>query len=233
MLRFVITASMVAIALLILGSVVVSSKASVAADQLCDVTADSALGREDYSTAVVLHRNVLHSDPGNALAHYHLGFAYGMLGRDSEELSEYETSARLGLKSWDLFLNLGIAYFSQHQLGRAEQALETAVFFGAKHAETHFNLAIVYEAENKLDEALREITAAQHLAPEDLDTANVNAIICIEMGNAERAHDIWQRLVQRAPGYAPARANLKILNRSLLPNGQFLHTAQFSTALSN
>jgi Tfp pilus assembly protein PilF len=221
------------ITLLIFGSVVVSNKATAADDQLCDVTADSALGREDYSTAVVLHRNVLRSDPGNALAHYHLGFAYGMLGRDPEELSEYETSARLGLKSWDLFLNLGIAYLGQHQLGRAEEALETAVFFGPEHAEAHFNLAIVYEAEKKLDGALREITAAQQLAPEDLDAANVNAIICIEMGKPERAHDIWQRLVQRAPGYAPARANLEILNLSRLPNGQLLNAAQFSTALSN
>jgi tetratricopeptide (TPR) repeat protein len=132
-----------------------------------------------------------------------------------------------------LFLNLGIAYLSQHQLGRAKGALETAVFLGPEHAEAHFNLAIVYEAENRLDEALREITAAQHLAPEDLDTANVNAIICVEMGKTERAHDIWQRLVQRAPGYVPARANLEILNRSSLPNGQLLHAAQFSTALSN
>jgi Flp pilus assembly protein TadD len=233
MLRVVITARMVAIALLIFGSVAVSSKAIAADDQLCDVAADSALGREDYAMAIVLHRKVLRSQPNNALAHYHLGFAYGMLGRAPEELSEYLASERLGLKSWDLFLNLGLAYLSRHQLARATEALETAVSLGPQHAEAHFNLAMVYEDENRLGEALREITTAQHLAPNDLDTANMNAVICVEMGDVARAHDIWTRMVQRAPDYAPARANLAILNRSFVLNGQFLHYAQFSTVLSN
>ena len=36
---------------------------------------------EDYSSAVTLHRKFLSSHPNDALAHYHLGFAYGMVGR--------------------------------------------------------------------------------------------------------------------------------------------------------
>ena len=52
----------------------------------------------------------------NALAHYHLGFAYGMTGNVSKEISEYRTAIGLGLKVWDLFLNLGLAYYDQHDL---------------------------------------------------------------------------------------------------------------------
>ncbi len=89
-----------------------------------------------------------------------------MLGRDPEEVSEYLMAARLGLKNWDLFLNLGLAYLGQREFARATEALETAVSLGPQHAEAHFNLAIVYENQNRLREALREITAARHLAPE-------------------------------------------------------------------
>jgi Flp pilus assembly protein TadD len=231
MLRFVIAAPIVVIALMIFSSSVVSSKGTAVDDQLCDVVADSALGREDYSMAIVLHRKLLRSDPDNALAHYHLGFAYGMLGRPPEELSEYQTSARLGLKSWDLFLNLGLAYLRQHQLSPATEALESAVSLGPENAEAHFNLAMVYEDENRMGEALREITTAQRLAPNDLDTANMNAVISVEMGNTTLAHDIWTRMVQRAPAYAPARANLAIL-KSFTFNGRFRY-ARFSAPIAN
>ncbi len=64
-----------ALALLIFASGIVSSKATAADDRLCDLTADFALGHEDYPTAITLHRRLLQSQPNNALAHYHLGFA--------------------------------------------------------------------------------------------------------------------------------------------------------------
>ena len=185
---------------------------AAADNQLCDANADYALGREDYPTAILLHRRLVQSHPNNALAHYHLGFAYGMTGRDSEEVNEYLKAARLGLKNWDLFLNLGLAYLGQHELTRAARALETAVSLGPEHPEAHFNLAIVYESEDRFARALLEITVARRLAPEDPDIANTNALFLAETGDLVRAGEIWTNLVELAPDYPPARANLAILN---------------------
>jgi Flp pilus assembly protein TadD len=202
---------------------------TAANDQLCDVNADYALGREDYPAAILLHRRLVQSHPTNALAHYHLGFAYGMVRRDAEELNEYQTAVRLGLKSWDLLLNLGFAYLGNHELARAEETLETAVSVGPEHPEAHFNLAIVYESENKWARALQEITAARHLAPADPDIANANALILVENGDLVGARDIWTSLIELAPDYPPARANLSILNRALARNSQFGWLAELSS----
>src|SRR6201993_1363928 len=149
---------------------------------VCDVAADIALETQDYPTAIDLHRKLLRSGKNNALAHYHLGFAYGMTGNVSEEISEYRTAIGLGLKVWDLFLNLGLAYYDQHDLNGATAALGTAVLLGPEHAETHFNLAVIYEKENRLSEALQEISETLILEPEDMDAANTQAIICARMG---------------------------------------------------
>ena len=185
------------------------------ADRLvCDVAADNALAVQDYPTAMDLHRKLLRSAKNNALAHYHLGFAYGMVGDVSEEISEYRTAVGLGLNVWDLFLNLGLAYYDQHDLPAATAALETAVLFGPKHAETHFNLALVYERENRLPEALHEIKMAIVLEPADLDASNTEAVVCARMGNLARARGVWMRLLRTAPDYLPARNNLAILGRS-------------------
>jgi tetratricopeptide (TPR) repeat protein len=209
--------SILAAALLVFSFAMASGPpARTAAKLVCDAAADIALEAQDYRTAVELHRKFLRSGSGknNALAHYHLGFAYGMTGNVSEEISEYRTAVGLGLNVWDLFLNLGLAYYDQHDLPAATAALGTAVLFGPEHAETHFNLAVVYERENRLPEALQEITKALVLEPKDMDAANTHAIIRARMGNLLDARDIWTQLVRTAPDYAPARSNLAILNRS-------------------
>jgi tetratricopeptide (TPR) repeat protein len=207
--------SILAAALLVLSVATASGPPAGKADRLaCDVAADIALEAQDYPSTIELHRKFLRSRNNNALAHYHLGFAYGMTGNVSEEISEYRTAVGLGLNVWDLFLNLGLAYYDQHDLPAATAALGTAVLFGPEHAETHFNLAVVYERENRLPEALQEITKALVLEPKDMDAANTHAIIRARMGNLVGARDIWMRLGRTAPDYAPARSNLAILNRS-------------------
>jgi tetratricopeptide (TPR) repeat protein len=201
-------------ALLMVFSTVTSGAAVTAEERVCDVAADVALDLGDYPAAMALHSRLLQSQGNDALAHYHLGFAYGMVGRTTEEIGEYRAAIRLGLKNWDLFLNLGLAYFDRRELENATAAFETAVSLGPQHAETHFNLAVVYERENRLDEALQQIIASLVLAPENLDAANTDAIICARMGNLASARSIWTQLVQAAPDYAPARTNLALLNRS-------------------
>ena len=153
--------SILAAALLLFSSAMASRPWARTADKLvCDVAADVALESQDYPTAIGLHRKFLRLRKNNALAHCHLGFPYGMTGNVSEEIREYRTAISLGLNAWDLFLNLGLAYYDQHDLPGATAALATAVLFGPEHAETHFNLAVIYEKENRLPEALQEISKA-------------------------------------------------------------------------
>lgn len=182
--------------------------------EICDVAADTALGLEDYPKAIRLHRDVLRSNPKDSLAHYHLGFAYAMVGRRADELNEYRTAAALGLEQWDLYLNLGLAYFDQSDFGDAATSLEHAALLGPKHEEAHYNLALAYEAEHRLPEALQQITLSRKLAPDDLNAGNTNAIICAETGDMACARDIWTQLLQESPDYQVARVNLTLLNSS-------------------
>jgi Flp pilus assembly protein TadD len=204
----------VAIALAIFLPCAASSRAAASKEDICNADADFALGLADYPAAIALHRNLMRTQKDNALAHYHLGFAYGMTGRKIDEINEYLAAARLGLEKWDLFLNLGLAYLGRNDRPNAIKSLQIAVLLGPKHPEAHFNLAIAYEEGNRLGEALQEIIVSLRLAPEDPDEENTKGIICAELGNLVCARDEWEHLVQVVPGYAPARVNLAILNGS-------------------
>ena len=191
-----------------------SGLANAANQPRCDLAADVALASEDYPTAILLHQRLVRSEKNNATAHYHLGFAYGMLRDVNKEIHEYRVAAKLGLKQWDLFLNLGIAYYNENRIKNATSAFETAAVLGAEHPETHFNLALVYERVGKYEDALREIITSLALEPDNAEAHNTAAIIYARMGDIGVARTIWTQLLMVAPSYAPARINLTILNHS-------------------
>ena len=180
--------------------------------QICDQAADFFLGVEDYPEAIRLHLAVLSKTPDDALAHYHLGFAYGMLGQKDDEIREYERAVALGLRIFDLYLNLGVAYFERGELVAATGAFQTAASL-TDSPEPHFNLALAYERRGKIAQAESEIGAALARAPQRPDYLNVLAALAAEKGDIVRARDIWSSILSVHPGYEPAVANLRLLQQ--------------------
>jgi len=185
------------------------------ADPVCNPTADYFLGNEDYPEAVRLHRLIIQQNPGDALAHYHLGFSEGMMGDRSDEIEQYRLAARLGLKDWGLYLNLGRAYLEQNQLAPASEAFQQAVALGPQHAEAHFNLGLVDERRGLLSAASMELSRSLMLDPAQPDARNMLALVDAEQGNYPAAQAIWGELTRSDPNFAPAQANLAILDAAL------------------
>jgi len=183
--------------------------------QVCDVGADYALGVEDYPKAIRLHADVVRKHPDNALAHYHLGFTQGMIGKRTAERSEYQRAAVLGLRNWDLFQNLGLAQLENGDLDEATDSLRRAVLLGEGHSESHFNLALVYERRGMLADAERETLDSLRLKPGQPDARNSLGAIYAEEGKTARASMVWRELVREVPDYQPARTNLALLAATL------------------
>jgi len=182
-----------------------------AEEQVCDVGADYSLGVEDYAEAIRLHLKLVHKFPENALAHYHLGFAQGMMGNKTAEIREYRRAEALGLKNWDLFLNLGLAQLENGDLDAATDSLRRAVLLGEKHSESHFNLALVDERRGMLADAEHEALVSLRLNPRQPDARNLLAVIDAQEGKTVRASLVWRELVRDAPDHEPARTNLALL----------------------
>jgi Flp pilus assembly protein TadD len=192
----------------------VATAGVVARDPVCDVAADDALGRENYAEAIKLHQRILAVHANDALAHYHLGFAYGMVGRPNDELAEYRKAAGLGLRQWDLYVNLGRRYLESGDYPAATGALLSAVATGPHHPEAHFNLGLAYERRAMLPQAEQEMRATLRLDPNQAEASNMLAIICVEAGNRAEARRIWSNLADSQPTFAEARTNLAILNHA-------------------
>jgi tetratricopeptide (TPR) repeat protein len=198
-----------------LGLGVARAPASTQADQqVCDPTADYYLGMEDYPAAIRLHLAVIRAHPDNALAHYHLGFAYGAIGDHRHELHQYQQAITLGLSDWQLFLNMGLAYMEAGRLGDAVEMLQLATLVAPEQSEAHFDLGLAYERHRMLAQAEREMLVALGLDPDDLDAGNTLGLIYAEEGRLALAQAEWSRLLVVDPEYTPARENLAILERA-------------------
>jgi tetratricopeptide (TPR) repeat protein len=182
--------------------------------QICDSDADYFLEIEDYARTIRSHEALLKQHPDNALAHYHLGFAYGMAGRPDAELHEYLRAIDLGLTNWDLFLNLGLAYLDNGSTESAIRALYLATIINPIRPEAHFNLALAYERAGRLDEAKEQVLVSIGLDSRQAAAWNTLATIYAEQGDRARARKLWCNLVQSSPGYIPARSNLRLLEQN-------------------
>jgi protein O-mannosyl-transferase len=188
-----------------------------AADGICDPNADYFLGTEDYGRAIAAHRQVIALHPDDALAHYHLGFAYGITGNREQELAEYRASAALGLRQWDLYLNLGRALLESGDLTRATTALATATALGPEHPEGHFNLGLAYERRGMLAAARDEMASSLKLDPNQPDARNMLGLIYAEANDYSHARQVWTELALTQPDFEPARRNLAILDQIANP----------------
>jgi tetratricopeptide (TPR) repeat protein len=220
------------LSLLAQGSSAAAVGASSAQDEeVCDPLADYFLGMEDYPEAIRRHQLVIKEHPDNALAHYHLGFSYGLMGQHQQELSEYRDAIDLGLDDWQLFLNLGLLYLEAGNLHEAMQVLKLATLLGPDRAEPHFNLGVVYQRLGMLPEAEQETLLSLQIDPTQVDGRNTLGTIYAEEGKYSRAQDTWKEVIQADPNYAPARENLVILQR--VERGEIKGSENISNGLAH
>jgi tetratricopeptide (TPR) repeat protein len=199
--------------------------------QICDPVGDFYLGSESYPQAIQRHLFVVQHDPENALAYYHLGFAYGMIGDHQRELEDYQKAVGLGLSNWDLFLNMGLLYLEVGPLDSASQVLQLAELLAPSRPETHFNLGLLYERLGMYQKAEQELLLSLRIDPNQDDARNTLAVIYAEQGNYDRAHREWSDLVKAHPGYTPAHSNLTILNR--IERGEIAGATRLSSGFAD
>ena len=208
------TVTLAGITAFLLLSLVIGTGSGASAEnaQVCDVDADYFLGVEDYSESIRRHVEVVSRHPDNAIAHYHLGFAQGMVGDRAAEIREYEQAEALGLRSWDLFLNKGLAQLEDGNVNAAVESVRLAVRLGGDHFEAHFELARVDERIGMLAEAEHETLTSLLLSPGHPEARNLLGVIYAEQGHTARAYSIWRALVHELPDYQPAMINFRLLD---------------------
>ena len=96
-------------------------------------------------------------DPNDPRVHNFRGIVLARLGQSTEAAAEYQEAIRLDPLMEDAYRNLGYLEWSEHNLGRAREALVRAVGLSPKDSFAHYYLGRVQLDGRVYAEALREL----------------------------------------------------------------------------
>jgi len=168
---------------------------------VCPEFADLPLRQGLFEEAIQQHLRVLAGEPDNALAHYHLGYAYGRLEAHYEEVAEYLKAIDLGLMRDDLFYNLGMTYGELGAYKQAEQALARAVSIAPDNGENHRALGVAYYHQERFLEAIDSCRQATILEPDNPNAWHCLALALAGAGRIEEARAALEQLRQLDSSY--------------------------------
>ena len=176
---------------------------------ICDDEADKAMRLHDYEMAIALHQRLLKRDPENALALYHLGYAYGQMGNHVEEVIYYKRAIDLGFDKDGIFFNLGMAYGELNELEESMDAFKRALDIDPHNADNHYGLARAYQvaAYDKLAE--EEFLKAIEIDPKHIEARLYLSGVYIDRGDLRRAAKQLREILAIDPTDRRARQALE------------------------
>ena len=180
---------------------------------ICNEKADDAMQRQDYGAGILLHQRFLKNEPENALALYHLGYAYGQAGDHLKEVLYYENAIALGFGKDRIFSNLGMAYGELNEWEKSIRAFKKAVDIDPDSADNHFGLAMAYQGSSADSLAEEEFLKALEIDPGHLDALLYLSMLYTDMGELQRARELLRKILEIDPSNRTAREFLESVGK--------------------
>jgi tetratricopeptide (TPR) repeat protein len=180
----------------------------------CNDEADRAMKLHDYQTGILLHEQVLEEDPTNALALYHLGYAYGQIGDYRKEVLHYEKAITLGFSTDLIYFNLGMAYGELSEIEKAISAFKKSLEVNPENSDSHFGLAMAYYQKGIADKlAEEEFLKAIDIDPKHIDARLYLSILYADRGEIQKACHQLRDILKIDPKNERARVLLEKIEK--------------------
>ncbi len=124
-----------------------------------------ALDAKQYDQAAQLFSQAVEADPNDYAAHFHLGLAYSLLGKDAEAIPEYQKTLALKPGLYQAELNLGILLMREKRAREAVPLLDAAAQAKPQDFRPQWHLAEALLASGDAAQAEAHYRAAAELDP--------------------------------------------------------------------
>ncbi len=179
----------------------------------CDKEADEAMKRNDYESGIILHQRFLEKEPKNALALYHLGYAYGQIGEHLREVSYYEKAIALGFREEGMFFNMGMTYCEIGKAEKATSAFKEALKINPGSADNHFGLGMAYHITVTNGLAEEELLKAIEIDPRHADARLLLSLLYADWGELQKAAGQLRKVLEIDPTNDRARKFLERIEK--------------------
>ncbi len=139
--------------------------AGIAGAQSAGDAGTKALDQKDYPRAIEAFRQAVAADPNDYAAHFNLGFAYTMSGRDQDAAPEYQKALDLHPGIYEAQVNLANSLFRLNRFPDADAAYRAALLLKPDSPGAESGLGRSLAREDKLADAEPHYRKAASLDP--------------------------------------------------------------------
>ncbi|MBP9663644.1 MAG: tetratricopeptide repeat protein, partial [Pyrinomonadaceae bacterium] len=143
-------------------------------------------------------------DATNSAAYFGLAEVYSELDQYPEAIANYEKSLEGDKDLTEIFVPLGILYYQNGDIDKADKMLTKALVSSSGSAETQFFLGLVRSSQGRNEEAAAAFTQAKTLDPKMEEAFFQSGEVLSRLGRRAEAADDYKRAVELRPAYFEA-----------------------------
>jgi len=166
--------------------------------------ADQATEKKDFAAAAQALEEFIAIKPGDAVAHFQLGYAYTAMERLDDAKRAYTKSIELDPKLAQGHLNLGLILLETDPAA-AVPPLKKAAELLANEARPHFLLGLAMERSGQLEKAIAPYRMAASLDAADYESRFALGRTLLALERHTEAEAQFRAALERQPDSAPAR----------------------------
>jgi len=165
--------------------------------------ADSLVASSNYEEAVEIYEEALKVWPNHTRVQADLGRLQLQLGNLRAAEHALRRASKMTPLSIDLQNDLGVVYFKQHRLSRAEKTFEEAIRENPDYAPALYNLALCRRVNGDRPGAQQMLDRYLALRPNDPHGLKEKAFFTATSGQYAGAIEILNQAISLAPDWAP------------------------------
>ena len=163
----------------------------------------------DYSRAQSDFQKAMDLQPGHLLAIQNMVKLYRYQGRDKDAQALLEDAIAKDPTQAELHQGLAMLFVEMKDLGHAKSQFEKATQLEPRNVEMLNGLGVVLMESGEFDQAMQRFEMCRQLAP-DYDRPYLNmAMLYVDAGHPEKAHDLLSEYLARQPDNAEIRQALQ------------------------
>lgn len=157
-----------------------------------------ALDARQYEAAIEQFTKAIAADAGDYGAHFNLGLAYSLSGKDALAIPEYRKTLELKPGIFQAEVNLGMSLFNTAQFAQAAEAYTKALASDQKSAAAELGLARALARLNRRDDAAPHYRKAASLDASNRDFLLELATLYEEQGQGAEAIALYREFPENA-----------------------------------
>jgi len=162
------------------------------------------LVKDQAATAKGLFLEAIKYDSTNSAAYFGLAEVYSELDEYDEAIANYEKSLAADQDLTEIYVPLGILYYQNGNVAKADAMLTKALESSAGSAETQFFLGLVRSSQGRNEDAAKAFAAAKTLDPKMEEAFFQSGEVLSRLKQYAEAVPDYERAVELKPGYFEA-----------------------------